>query len=713
MTIAKKILFLFLSFGTVIAGAQEKRFQITGTVTDSVTKEPLVGVYVTTGKLGAQTDYNGKYTIKNVPAQAITLSTMYYSAYPVQNKIFLLKNDTTVNFLLTQEISNLGEVVVTGTRTEKRLSETPVLTTVVRDREIQKAGAISTLEALEDNIPGIVTSPNAMGNNLRIKGLNSRYILFLVDGERMVSEGAGGNVNLNQIDVNSIKRIEVINGAASALYGSNAVGAVINIITKEPVHTFESGVNVQIESNNTLRTKLNAGANLGRFKTRISGFRHSSDGFGGDGKGPYASRYTDWGGDLKLRYKPVEKVDLNLTGRYFRHETFNPEGSLNSTHPLTHTLSVGLSGGYHTASNRYTIRASVNFDKYFDTEYLEKIGSSKTNNTDSYISSRIINTLHPTDKWEVVTGLEQNHEESYAIKTLGTVPTTKKLDDLNMFGQAQWTPLKDFDVIVGARYTYNTQFNSVFTPKLSLMYKLNEFTFRGGVGTAFRAPSIKELYYNFDHQGMFWVYGNPNLKAEKGLYNSLSIEFTKGSFNMSLSGYWNDINSKITQYDVINEQGRNEKYYKNVSSATLRGADVNIFYVLFKELVLKGSYSYCDARDNSTGLQLSSNVKHSGTVSATWNGKIARSPFSLQFAGRMNSPKLYQQIVTDSNGEQTRKQSESKAYNIWKAILVKPFRINKHTLELTLKCDNIFNFKEKSFVNPGRQYLFGLRYSFK
>ena len=212
---------------------------------------------------------------------------------------------------------------------------------------------------------------------------------------------------------------------------------------------------------------------------------------------------------------------------------------------------------------------------------------------------------------------------------------------------------------------------------------------------------------------MFWVYGNPNLKAEKGLYNSLSIEFTKGSFNMSLSGYWNDINSKITQYDVINEQGRNEKYYKNVSSATLRGADVNIFYVLFKELVLKGSYSYCDARDNSTGLQLSSNVKHSGTVSATWNGKIARSPFSLQFAGRMNSPKLYQQIVTDSNGEQTRKQSESKAYNIWKAILVKPFRINKHTLELTLKCDNIFNFKEKSFVNPGRQYLFGLRYSFK
>ena len=90
---------------------------------------------------------------------------------------------------------SLNAVVVTGTRTEKRLSEAPVLTTVVTQREVEKAGATSFLEALEDNIPGIVSEPNGMGNNLRIKGLNSRYILFLVDGERLVSEGAGGNAN--------------------------------------------------------------------------------------------------------------------------------------------------------------------------------------------------------------------------------------------------------------------------------------------------------------------------------------------------------------------------------------------------------------------------------------------------------------------------------------------------------------------------------------
>ena len=713
MTIAKKMSCLFLLLTVMGAKGQNAKIEITGIVKDSLTKEPLTGVYITTGKQGAQTDYNGKYTIRDLTEGEVTLSTMYFSSYPVKQKTIYLTQDTIIDFSLAEQILNLGEVVVTGTRTEKRLSDAPVLTTLVREREIQKAGAVSALEALEDNIPGIVTTPNAMGNNLRIKGLNSRYILFLVDGERMVSEGAGGNVNLNQIDVNNIKRIEVINGAASALYGSNAVGAVINIITKDPVHKFEGGADVQMESHHTLRTKLEAGVNSGKFKTRVHGFRNSSDGFGGDGSGPYAAKYTDWGGNLKVGYRPTEQIDMNLTGRYFRHETFNPRGSLNTTHPLTHTFSTGVNGGYRSDDKRYSVRASVNFDKYFDTDYLEQSGSSQTRNTASYLSSRILNTFNPTDKWEVIAGLEQNHEENYATKTLGSVPTAKTLDDFNVFGQAQWTPVRNFDVIAGARYTYNTQFNSALTPKLSLMYKLFDFTFRGGVGTAFRAPSIKELYYDFDHQGMFWVYGNPDLKAEKGLYNSLSAEYTHGGLNISLSGYWNDINNKITQYDVVTEQGKNEKYYKNVSSATLKGIDLNLSYILFKEILLKGSYSYCDAQDNSTGLQLSGNVRHSGTVSVTWNGKIIRSPFSLQFAGRMNSPKLYEQMVTDSQGQQVPELERSKPYNIWKVVLVKPFRFRKHSLDLTFKCDNLFNFKEATFVNPGRQYMIGLHYAFK
>lgn len=709
----KGAFYLLLLFLPITAGAQNAKYSISGIVTDSISKEPLMGVYITTGKQGAQSDHYGKFTIKDIPGGEVTLNTMYYSPYKLQKKTIDLHQDTTVCFTLSEPLLFLDEVVVTGTRTEKRLSEAPVLTTIVKDTEIQKAGATSPLEALQDNIPGIVISPNAMGNNLRIKGLNSRYILFLVDGERMVSEGAGGNVNLDQIDVNNIKRIEVINGAASSLYGSNAVGAVINIITKEPVHRFEAGANLIAESHNTWRAKVDAGANLEKIKTRINAFRNSSDGFGSDG-GAYAARYEDWGGDFKLGYNPTKRGDINITARYFRHETFNPSGSMNTAHTLTHTVAVGSNGGFTSADGKNKLRASINFDKYFDNDILEKRGNeAKTNNTASYISARAIDTYTLGKKWEFVGGLEYNHESNYAVKTFGAEPASKSIDDYNIFGQAQYKVIKNFDIIAGVRYTYNTQFNSAVTPKISLMYSIAGFTFRGGVGTAFRAPSIKELYYDFDHQGMFWVYGNPDLKAEKGLYSSLSAEYTKNAFNISVSGYYNNIDNKITQYDVINQNGAEEKYYKNVSSATLAGVDVNISYILFRELVLKGSYSFCDARDNSTGLQLESNVKHSATVSATWNGKIARSPFSLQIAGRITSPKLYQESVTDNNGAETVSISESKPYHIWKAVLVKPFRIKKHTLEITLKCDNIFNFKDASFINPGRQYLAGLRYAFK
>lgn len=617
------------------------------------------------------------------------------------------------NLTIIEKLSELGEVVITGTRTEKRLSETPVFTTLIREKDVRKAGSVSTLESLQDNIPGIVVSPNAMGNNMRIKGLNSRYVLFLVDGERMVSEGAGGNVNLDQIDVSSIRRIEMVDGASSALYGSNAVGAVINIITKEPAHKFEIGAAQIFESNNTLRSRIEVASAMNKFSTRAGAFRNSSDGFGGDGGGAYAARYEDYGANLKAGYKFSDRANLNFVGRFFSHETFNLANSLNVKHPMANNFTAGLNGGITSRDSRNNLRLSVNFDKYLDYDVMEKKNNEKVKkNSASFISARALNSFSPSDKWELLGGLEYNREENFATSTLGVQPTTKNISDINLFAQAQYKLLSNFDVVGGARYTHNMQFGSAFTPKLSLMYKTGGFTFRGGLGSAFRAPSIKELYYDFDHQGMFWVYGNPDLKPEKGLYSSLSAEYTKGFFNASVSAYRNQINNKISQYSVVNTVGGTELYYKNVNSVTLQGVNVNAAYTFFTELELRGSYSFCDAKDNATGLQLSSNVKHSTTLAVTWNGRVWKSPFSLQIAGRANSPILYQQMFTDADGNLQSDKKQSKPYSIWKVVLVKPFTFYKNTVECTFKIDNIFNFQETSFVNPGRQYLLGLRYKF-
>jgi outer membrane receptor for ferrienterochelin and colicins len=480
----------------------------------------------------------------------------------------------------------------------------------------------------------------------------------------------------------------------------------------------EVGASQTYESYNTLRTKIDVGSSFKKFTVRADGSRQSSDGFGGNGAGVYAARYADYGAGAKLSYKPTEKSDINILGRYFLHETFNPERSMNIKHPLTQNITIGANGGFLSLNDKNNFRISINFDKYFDYDVMERMDNEhKLKNTALYLSSRAINTFTPTKKWEITSGVEYNHEENFATTTLGSQPTTKRNDDMNLFAQVEYKPFKNFDIVGGARYTYNLQFGSAFTPKLSLMYNIVGIKIRAGIGTAFRAPSIKELYYDFDHQGMFWVYGNPDLKPEKGLYVPFSVEYTKGKFNVSAAGYYNHINSKITQYDIINKVGGKEKYYKNVSSATLAGFDFNIDYTFSFGLHLKGSYSYCDAKDNATGLQLESNVKHSGTTSVTWNCNIWKNPysiFSIQFAGRVNSPVLFQQIVADESGEQYTELNQSKTYSIWKIVAVKPFYFKGgHVLELTFKVDNIFDFKDDSFINPGRQYMIGLRYNFK
>lgn len=702
-----------LSFAGLYA---QSRHSIKGVVIDSLSGKPLAGVYVTTANEGGQSDRDGHFVIEDVAEGPHRLMTMYYNDYRMAVMDVEVSGGDLEGIVLKMqpELITVDDVVVTGTRTEKRLADAPVLTTLIKEREMRKSGSTSLLESLQDNIPGIVFSPNGMGNNMRIKGLSSRYVLFLVDGERMVSEGAGGNVNLDQIDVNNIERIEVINGAASALYGSNAVGAVINVITKNPVHKFEAGVNGSWQNYNTMKFRADVGSVLKKFSVRAGGFRNSSDGY--DVNGVYAAKYTDYGGDIKMGIKPGKsgRFNINMTGRYFQHETFNPAGSMNATHSFTQTVAATLGGDYTSADGRNNIRASVGYDKYFDFDILERKDNQKDKVNDAgYISTRILDTYKASEKWEVVGGVEHNHETVFSKKSLGVTPTRKSLDDANLFGQVEFDPIKNLDLVAGARYTYHSQFGSAFSPKFSVMYNVSGFTFRGGIGTAFRAPSIKELYYDFDHQGMFWVYGNPDLKAENGLYSSLSVEYTKGTFNASVSGYYNNIDNKITQYDVVNSLGELEKYYKNVSSATLSGVDVSASYVLLRQITMRANYSFCDAVDNSTGLQLESNVKHSGTVSVTWNGTILNSPFSLQMAGRFSSPKLYHTQETAADGSTTILKEESKRYNIWKAILVKPFRINKHTIEATFKVDNIFEFKDTSFIDPGRQYMVGLRYRFK
>lgn len=606
----------------------------------------------------------------------------------------------------------LDEIVVTGTRTKKRLSQVPIQTLLIRSSELQRSATISPLEALQDHVPGLVVTPNGMGNNMRIKGLSSRYILILVDGERLVSEGASGNINLNQIDVNTIERIEIINGASSALYGSSAVGAVINIITKKNSRPFALEAFTSLQNNKTWHNALTAAVRKGKIGGRLSVFQNSSDGFGGDGKGAYAAKYADYGSSFNVNYAPTAYWSIKAHARYFRHTTYNLAQSMNVVHPRTDKLTLGASMNHSTKDLKHYFKLSINADQFNDYRIYEQQSNKAVKENDGlYLSARLLDTYTPSEKVEIVAGVEYNSEALYAKKTLGPTPTEKKVYDLNAFAQTEIKPIAPLSLVAGMRYTYNEQFGSSYNPKLSLMYVLKHLKIRGGIGTAYRSPSLKELYYNFNHQGMFWVYGNPTLKAEKGCYTSLSAEYTKGAFNASIAGYYNKIDDKIMSVSLIKQQGAEERHYRNVTSATLQGIDINACYTLAKQLEIQASYSYCDARDDATKLQLESNVRHSATCAMTWHSPFKKVPFTLQIAGRISSPRLYQnEIENQVTHKVETTYAESKSYSIWKLIASYPFHFGKHKFMLTGKADNLFAFKDKSYINPGRQFLVSLRY---
>jgi outer membrane receptor for ferrienterochelin and colicins len=254
------------------------------------------------------------------------------------------------------------------------------------------------------------------------------------------------------------------------------------------------------------------------------------------------------------------------------------------------------------------------------------------------------------------------------------------------------------------------------------MYSPRKFKFRGNLAKGYKAPTLKELYYNFDHHGMFMIYGNPDLKPEDAFYTSLSAEYTKKTFNISLNTYYNSIEDKIESVDRINSKtDMLEKYYLNVSEALLKGFESYLSVYIVRNLVTKIGYAYSDAEDKSTGLQLYGNSKHSGTFALTYKLAGIKFPFSVSLNGRASSGRLYQQEETETDegtGEEitTITKDESSAYTIWKLTCNQEFQIAQNIkFRVQAGVNNIFDYTDKedlAVIDPGRRFFAGIKFIF-
>jgi len=693
-------------------------------VFDKVTKHPVPYANVcfenmrTKGKHYSVTSLKGEVVNISAETSLITISFVGYKTLndtinPKESKIYYLQPD----------VFNMEQVVITGTRTRKTLSNSPILTKVITSVELLESGAVTALDALEFSMPGVQFSPDGHGDNLRIQGLDNDYILVMVNGERMVGE-TRGNVNFSRLNVADIKQIEIVNGASSVLYGSNAIGAVINIITKEAEKPFEASIGAHYSKYNKLLATTNIGIKREKLSLQVSSFLSSTNGYDLTPETPAShtvDKNTDYSGKVNIEYKINNIFSIKTNASFYQHEITNPEKSTKSTHKTNKNYTLGgkLLVKPH---KKHFIKLRANSDIYNSYKIYEKRNNEKQLKSDYKYSSFLLSDTYLSEKIEIVSGLELNIENIYSASLFGETDKNKDAYDFNAFIQSDYAFYKNFEIIAGVRYTYHSNYGNNFTPKISLMYSPGKFKFRGNISKAYKAPTLKELHYNFDHNGMFMIYGNPNLKPENAFYTSLSAEYTKNSFNLSINAYRNSIKDKIESVDRVNPQtDMLEKHYLNINGAFLQGIESYVSLSFLKNFMIKIGYAYSYALDESTRLQLYGNSKHSGIAMFTWKLSNTKFPLSINLSGRASSGILYQYQKTEININTGQEKiiiynGKSEAYSIWKLTYSQRFKIsNKINIGTQLGVNNIFDYTDTGYrivIDPGRRFFCAIKIIF-
>ena len=693
--------------------------KVSGQVVDENTGDgiPLATISVTGLGWGTVCDMKGYFKVEvpvNQPAELTVRSVGY------ETKTLVLESDVTGNLVvrLKKSLLNLDEVTVTGTRTEKTVAETPVMTRIVPSEVLQRNDFESMIDVLEYNIPGLRFNTDPRGNNIQVQGLENSYILILVDGERL-STTPGGPIDFDRLTTANIKKIEVLKGAASALYGSSAMGMVINIITDIPKRPLEGWAKVRYGKYNDLQLDAGVGMKYKGFYAQTLFNRTSSDGYDLTPETPES--FTE---NPSHHMTIEEKLGWNnqysritVKGSLYWGEVENPWESTAPTHyrSLTKTLQVNAE---HAFNDRYKLHGTYAGDFYtrktvYDFLYLP----DSTNAWSHEQTVRLVDEFKPWDNLVIVKGFEWNGTKNYNKMQYGKEKTIRDMDDANLFAQADWMITDRLEVIGGFRYTHNSEFGSAFTPKINLMYSPGNFKIRAGYSRGFKTPGLTELYSDFNMGSVSHNIGNPDLKAEHSDYFSVSGEYTwQGRLMLTAELYQNTVDNKINSYNVDIEDPKpgelgTELRYENVKGVRIRGAEATATYYPVSALLLRTSYAFCDALNKETGLQLSGNSKHAMNWSASLHGKLLKHEGAVTLSGRWDSKRISKsrRTETDDSGQEVEviTTRTKPGYTMWKLTAqYTPWTWKYMRLSVTGGVDNLFDFVDTSIIyDPGRRFF--------
>ncbi|MDR0547470.1 MAG: TonB-dependent receptor [Dysgonamonadaceae bacterium] len=606
----------------------------------------------------------------------------------------------------------LNEVVVTGTMTPRALKNTPVLTKVISGNEIRQSGATTLVEALENFVPGVSFIPNqAMGDNIQIQGVDNKYILILIDGERLVGERTE-KVNLSRLNTSDIKQVEIVSGASSALYGSSAIGSVINIITRDVDKPLQGDARFR-RSNYLDVIDASLGFKVKNFSSKTSFTRKDMDAYEVKNTSYTANPYEDYSLSQLFKYKN-NGFSAELKGNYYNQENWLLE-KYQTRVDENYTLGGKLQ---YVFSPKNTLTLSGNSDNY-EGKMVYKLRSDSTvrANASQYSSFRLTDVWNATDKIQVAGGMETNFENVFSYNQFDT-QDKKQASNWNLFAQGEFKTETGLGALLGARYIRHSRFGGYLAPNMSLMYRLDNFRFRSNISNGFKTPTLKELYMEFPHRIgenlPFWIIGNESLAPEESWYKAVSAEYLDNSLNVSVTAYDNSIRNKINTVTFFNEAlDRTEMRYENVEEVRITGLETSLQYAFLKHFQLRGGYAFTNAVDKTTRQQLSGNSRHTATASLTFRQphlpflpSTEKWSYNMLLSARAMSPRT---VYSENDGNVTELSTGS--YHTVHFVYTQHFPVYKDLRgDFQFGVSNLTDNINRDFAeyNPGRTYFVSL-----
>lgn len=550
----------------------------------------------------------------------------------------------------------LNQIVVTATGFEQNITDAPASITVVPGEELERGAYRDLTDALRD-VQGVAVTGSAAERDIFIRGLPGKYTLLLVDGKRQSTRDArtNGNSGFEQSflpPANAIERIEVIRGPMSSLYGSDAMGGVINIITKKVSDTWSGSFTVD----GTLQQHS-------RFGNSLQGSYYMT--------GPLVPNLVGvqlWGRGLKREEDHIvsgspEQKDVDITGRV----TFTPNedhdiqielGKTRLRRDLTVGETVAASGSSSYNYNdrdhwsiSHTGRWGPTTSEFsFMQEWAQRTNFAWDKKRGDFVE----NMRAPHVRNSVLDGKFTTPFEFFGNHTLvtGGQYTDSVLTDQNpgyqnnidekfgvnqwaLFAEDEWWLTPDFALTGGLRMDDHKIYGTHFSPRgYAVWHATDQITFKGGVSTGFRAPEIRNIapgYTYTTEKGAGVILSNPDLKPETSTSYEASVLWdNQTGLRLGATYFYTDFKDKIESYktpDRVTVGGieYNKWLYRNISEATLQGMELTADWEATDSITVRANYTYTHSEQKTgdyAGFPLTRTPKHMASLRADWETPV-------------------------------------------------------------------------------------------